>query len=110
MKHFKFQGYNLYLGESALENDKLVSHAEPDDMWFHLHGKSSPHLILVNRYDTSLSQEVIQFACKQVRLHSKEKNKSNVKVDLIYRKYIKTTKIPGKVQLLKKPQTIHLKE
>lgn len=36
----------LRVGRSQKENDTLLRHSEPHDIWFHLDNVSSPHMVL----------------------------------------------------------------
>lgn len=38
--------FEVYMGENAIENDKLISSSHPMDIWFHLDGVPSAHLVL----------------------------------------------------------------
>lgn len=38
--------FEVHMGENAIENDSLISSSHPMDLWFHLDGVSSAHLVL----------------------------------------------------------------
>ena len=39
-------GETIYVGETAEENDELVTRSDARDVWFHLDGHPSPHAVL----------------------------------------------------------------
>ena len=39
-------GETIYVGETAEENDELVTRSDARDVWFHLEGHPSPHAVL----------------------------------------------------------------
>lgn len=39
-------GLTILVGENANENDQICADARQNDLWFHLDGKSSPHVLL----------------------------------------------------------------
>ena len=46
LRYAALSGARILVGQSAAENDALCAAAEPHDLWFHLEGDSSPHVIL----------------------------------------------------------------
>ena len=39
-------GETIYVGETAEENDELVTRSDARDVWFHLESHPSPHAVL----------------------------------------------------------------
>lgn len=102
---FNFDDIKFRLGKNAKENHLLIDYADKDDWWFHLDNHPSGHVIVdIN----DISNEQIIFAAQLVKQHSKLKNHKNVKVCYLQVKYIKKTKNPGEVKLLKNPHIIIL--
>tara|TARA_A100001015_G_scaffold310902_1_gene413109 strand:+ start:3969 stop:4337 length:369 start_codon:yes stop_codon:yes gene_type:complete len=107
MKIFKYnlndKEITLRLGENAKENHQLIDDADPNDWWFHLKDYPSGHCILELE---ELENEVIIYASKIVKEHSKYKNKKKTEVNYLQIKNIKKTKNPGEVKLLTKGYNI----
>jgi predicted ribosome quality control (RQC) complex YloA/Tae2 family protein len=40
------KGYTLYMGADKHENEHLIAHAWPEDLWFHVDKMSSAHVYL----------------------------------------------------------------
>jgi predicted ribosome quality control (RQC) complex YloA/Tae2 family protein len=40
--------YTIIIGKNASDNTNIVKNASPTDIWFHVYGKPSCHVILVN--------------------------------------------------------------
>ena len=101
----------IQIGQNAKENDQLVKKANQNDLWFHLQGMSSPHVILKASKGFEPPPSLIYLAAAQVKFHSKMKNnRSNVKVNYLQAKYVKRTNTPGMVTLQKKASVISVKE
>lgn len=64
---------NIYIGNNAAENWKLIENAYPEDYWFHIASLPSCHVIC---NDVSKVQQCA-LLCKQ---HSKYKNFTSIKV------------------------------
>jgi len=101
----------IQIGQNAKENDQLVKKANQNDLWFHLQGMSSPHVILKASKGLDPPSELIHLAACQVKFHSKmKKNASKIKVNYLQAKYVKRTSTPGLVTLQKKANVIAIKD
>jgi predicted ribosome quality control (RQC) complex YloA/Tae2 family protein len=60
--------YTIIIGKNAKDNTNIVKNASPTDIWFHVSGKSSCHIILVNTEKlNSIPRQVIKrcaYLCK----------------------------------------------
>lgn len=45
---------NVSIGRCWQENEELIKCSAPEDIWFHLDGESSCHLVLKNEFNISL--------------------------------------------------------
>ena len=77
----------FYIGENAQENQDIVLYAAPEDLWFHLAGRSSPHVLAVTR-DMQIDRRFLHAIVVQGYLLCKQnsKSKSEKNVDIIYTK------------------------
>ena len=97
------------VGQNAKDNFEIIDASSPDDMWFHVEGKPSGHVIAkIQEVSTvgkkELSAIVKQGAvlCKSISKYAAEKNLTIVYTRV---KDITKTNVPGSV-LLAKQKTI----
>jgi len=81
-----------FVGQNALDNFDIIDQSEDEDIWFHLEGASSGHVIckINNEYNKKeLKYIIVQGAvlCKQF-----SKKKSDKKVNIIYTRLKNVTK------------------
>ena len=48
---FQNKDYKVLIGQNATENDQLIKQSKQYDLWFHLNGIKSPHVILETQND-----------------------------------------------------------
>jgi predicted ribosome quality control (RQC) complex YloA/Tae2 family protein len=92
--------YEIKIGESAQENWDMISAANQRDMWFHLSGLPSSHVILTVPQDFKLKKipSKIIFDCAvHCKQHSKSKNINKVKVIYCPIKCVKKADAVGSV-------------
>jgi len=82
MKVLTNENYTLKIGASAAENNKLLTEAQPHDLWFHLEKFSSPHAILSG--DEPPPTTVIYWAARETHAHSGKKSKYLRNVGVMY--------------------------
>lgn len=91
------------IGQSAQDNFDIIDVSEPNDLWFHLYGESSCHVIAsINteiKLDKKQKRQIITqgaLVCKQYSRHKSAKN-----VNIIYTeiKNIEKTETIGTVQV-----------
>lgn len=80
MKTFTIDNFQCKLGKNALENWKLLSESQPDDLLFHLSYYPSGYLIMEcnKKYPRNIVLEEAAFICKE---NTKYRNIKNIKVD-----------------------------
>jgi predicted ribosome quality control (RQC) complex YloA/Tae2 family protein len=95
------ENIDFYVGENAEENQHIVLNADPEDLWFHLADKSSPH-VLAMISDKNIDRKYVRLIVVQGSLLCKQnsKCKSDKKVDIIYTKMknVIPTETVGSVQ------------
>jgi hypothetical protein len=95
------ENIEFYVGEKAEENQHIVLNADPEDLWFHLSGRSSPH-VLAMVSDKNINRKYLHKIIVQGSLLCKQnsKSKSEKAVDIIYTKMknVIPTEIMGTVQ------------
>lgn len=101
MKIIDNDNYVLKIGNSAQENDVLLTEAQPNDLWFHLEKFSSPHSIL-NCSDSGIDiipNAIITWAAQETKACSGKKSKYLQNIGVMYtqvKNVVKTT-VEGEV-------------
>ncbi|CDI80172.1 GK16168, related [Eimeria acervulina] len=80
-------GYEIYMGRDKYENEDLIVHAFPEDVWFHVSELSSAHVYVRMPFGQtdyeSLPAEVIEEACQLTKYNSIEGCKQS-EVTIVY--------------------------
>lgn len=90
------------IGQNADDNFHVIDCSDPDDLWFHIHGLSSCHVIAkvvgkkIDRKNVSKIVKQGALICKQ---HSKCRSEKNVHVMFSKVKNLTKTKTVGAVNL-----------
>jgi predicted ribosome quality control (RQC) complex YloA/Tae2 family protein len=106
MKQFIKGDLTILIGENAIENDYLVKTAiEEDrynDYWIHVSNYSSAHCLILNPNNKRISQKILKFCCVQLKINNNKcKSVKNLEFDISKIKHIKTTNVPGCVNVEK---------
>ena len=90
--------YEIHCGRNAQGNNELLTQAAPDDVWFHIDGMSSAHVILVNKGSVSL-RKIPKQVIKRAACICKASVKASGTVTIIYTqcKNVEKTDIIGMV-------------
>ena len=61
----------IYMGKDKFENEELLKHAFPKDIWFHVDDLSSAHLYLRGDYDpTAIPPDLLEDICQLTKHNS----------------------------------------
>jgi predicted ribosome quality control (RQC) complex YloA/Tae2 family protein len=87
--------YDLLIGETQADNDKILKQSHQNDTWFHLENLSSPHFVLSNNGDLIPKKQLNLIAS----MFKDFKTGLGTRYSVIYTevKNVKLTEIPGKV-------------
>lgn len=78
--------YLIYMGKDKFENETLIQHSLPVDIWFHVDDLSSAHVYLRLPRDASIDeipQETLEDCCQLVKANSIQGSKLS-KVNIVY--------------------------
>ena len=92
-RHFAVDGYDIYVGKSAANNDELTfdfSHKE--DLWLHARDVSGSHVIIKHKSDGIFPKPVIERAAQIAAYYSKSKGSIMSPVIYTLRKYVRKPK------------------
>ena len=92
-KDLTFENNLIKIGENANDNDKIISEANQNDIWFHLDKFPSCHVILSCSKKYPPNEKMLYYCAKICKENTKFRNLPNIK--------IKYTKIKN-IQMLTK--------
>ncbi|HHW18146.1 MAG TPA: fibronectin/fibrinogen-binding protein [Firmicutes bacterium] len=86
----ELEGYHVYVGRNARENDYLVTHVKrPGDIWLHAKGVKGAHVLLRPLSGNKVTPEAILYAAKIAAQNSEAKDSPKVEVDWVNAKNVK---------------------
>lgn len=103
-KEYECQGYKIYVGRNAKNNDELTLHfAHKEDLWLHARDVSGSHVIVKHKSDKIFPKPVVERAAQLAAFYSKRKNDSLCPVMYTLKKYVRKVKgtAPGMVRVEK---------
>lgn len=81
----------LLIGRNSFGNDEILSLADKEDIWFHVHGYPSSHVILKSNVGLP-SYDLLTDVARVTAYYSMLKNEQKVAVDWTSRKYVRKVK------------------
>lgn len=107
MKEVSYEGYTIFIGENAEENQHLVLNSNANDYWAHISGYPSAHAVISNPNGTRVHNKIIKRACCIIKSNStKCKSISKLQFDVCRISNLITTDTPGLVELIETPKKI----
>ena len=98
------------VGQDAVDNDDVIKTANGTDIWFHINGNSSPHVVASIPNDILFGKKQLMYIVKQGAILCKHHSryKSQQKVSIIYTtiQNVTLTNIPGTVEIKNKKEII----
>lgn len=84
-------GWRVLYGDNATANDYLTTKiAKPSDIWFHVRGAPSAHVVLcTNNQPLKVQRADLEFAAKVAVSHSPSKHSGFVSVDYTQKRYVR---------------------
>jgi len=103
-RDFDLGSIDFLVGQNAQENHDLIDESVEQDLWFHVSGHPSCHVIgkiPLNVYlDKSDLIKIVKQGAVICKSFSKCKSDKNVKIDYTMIKNVKKLKIPGSVSIV----------
>lgn len=111
-RHIDCLGINVdfIVGGNAQENHDIIDAADPDDLWFHVAGVPSCHVISKIPKGTLIDSKELRKVAKQGAVVCKEmsgcKKIKNVTIDWTKIKYVSKTDTAGSVSITNARQVV----
>lgn len=92
-RRFELNGFQVYVGKNALNNDLLtLKFAHKDDLWLHAKGVSGSHVIIKHKPQLPFPEPVISFAASIAAHYSSSAGAEWVPVIYTPKKYVRKPK------------------
>jgi len=79
-RRFEAEGFHIWVGKSARENDDLIRAASPGDLWMHAKGVAGSHVVVRASGRQTIPTSVRQAAARLAARHSKARTERRVEV------------------------------
>ncbi|MCK4570875.1 NFACT family protein [Candidatus Bipolaricaulota bacterium] len=91
-RQFEVDGFHIWLGKSARQNDALLRAASPNDIWMHAKDYAGSHVVIRARGQERIPDAVLQSAGRLAALHSKAKSERRVEITMTQVKKVRKPK------------------
>ena len=91
-RRLEIDGYAVFVGRSAAENDRLLRDAAPDDIWMHVRRFAGSHVIVHRRGGGEVPDGVLRQAARLAGRHSKAGGERRVEVTVAAVKHVRKPK------------------
>lgn len=93
--------YNILIGVSDQNNWDIIDNSSQNDIWFHVEGQPSCHVIIKTNGETNIEKRVINHAAMLCKMNSKSQYQKNTKIIYTLIKNIRKGDKIGSVQTSK---------
>lgn len=110
-KEFIIEGYKIWVGKGAKDNDELtLRYSYKEDVWLHAKDVAGSHVLIKVQKGKAVPQKIIEKAAALAAYYSKNRNQSFVPVIQTLKKYVRKGKglPPGKV-IVEREEVIFVK-
>ncbi len=91
-RRFEIEGYTVWVGRSAAQNDQLLRDAHPEDAWLHARSVAGSHVVVRCRDGGEVPESVLLKAARLAARHSKAERGRNVQVTVTKVKHVRKPK------------------
>ncbi len=88
-RRFEVEGYTVWVGRSAAQNDQLLREAHPEDVWLHVRGAAGSHVVVRCRDGDEVPQSVLLEAARLAARHSKAERGRDAHVTVTKVKHVR---------------------
>ena len=85
-------GFAVLIGRNAIDNDRLLREAAPNDLWLHAKGFAGSHVIVKRGGRTEIPDAVVHHAARLAAKHSKASDERRVEVIVAEAKHVRKPK------------------
>jgi hypothetical protein len=89
---FEKDGFDIWVGKNAANNDELLRQAKSNDLWLHAYGSGGSHVVIKMPRKKALPKSVLEFAASLAAKYSKQKGSDACPVQFTERKFVRKPK------------------
>jgi len=86
------EGFTIWIGRNATDNDRLLRAAAPNDVWMHVEGHPGSHVIVRRGSADTIPQSVLRHAARLAAAGSKARTERRVQVTIADVKHVRKPK------------------
>lgn len=101
-----YENNKIKIGKNAIDNDNIIKESKETDVWFHISGLPSCHVIIECSTENPITKQMIYYCANLVKHNTKYKNINKLKINYTNIKNVFRTDVPGKVILKGKINSI----
>ncbi len=106
-RRFEIEGYTVWVGRSATQNDQLLRDAHPEDAWLHARDVAGSHVVVRCRDGGEVPESVLLEAARLAARHSKAERGRNVQVTVTKVKHVRKPKnAPAGLAIVNRESTL----
>jgi|GEM_PF-452295 len=106
-RQFEVEGYTVWVGRSATQNDQLLRDAHPEDAWLHARDVAGSHVVVRCRDGGEVPESVLLEAARLAARHSKAERGRNVQVTVTKVKHVRKPKnAPAGLAIVNRESTL----
>lgn len=91
-RYYEREGWQIFVGKNAKNNDELVKFGSKDDIWMHAKDVGGSHVLIRQKAGKILPKTVLEYAAGLAAWYSKYRTQSLVPVIYTPRKYVRKRK------------------
>ncbi len=91
-RYFEKEGWQIFVGKNAKNNDNLLRFADKNDWWLHAREVSGSHVIIRQRSGQNLPEPILEYAAGIAAWFSKSRTQALVPVIYTLRKFVRKRK------------------
>ncbi len=91
-RYYEYEGWQIFVGKNAKNNDELVKFGSKDDIWMHAKDVGGSHVLIRQKAGKTIPKNVLEHAAGLAAWYSKYRTQSLVPVIYTPRKYVRKRK------------------
>ncbi len=91
-RQFDVEGFQIWMGRSARQNDALLRAASPNDFWLHVKDYAGSHVVVRSRGQQDVPTQVLQAAARLAARYSKARGERRASVIVTRVKHVRKPK------------------
>jgi predicted ribosome quality control (RQC) complex YloA/Tae2 family protein len=96
--NYQNHDYTVWIGQNSQDNWDIIDNASQNDIWFHVEGQPSCHVIINTNGETNIEKRVINHAAMLCKMNSKTQYQKRTRIIYTLIKNVRKCDKIGSVQ------------